>query len=166
MNDPNPSEIDPLDLLAEEYLERLRRGERPALAEYVERHPELADRIRALLPTFRKELPGSVDLNIHRDRSQSIRSCAAGCADNGAFLQRRIQHALTSELAQQALGHAERPAPRVLLSRSSHAAGNVFAQDDDPGISPHLLSQCFIQRHADGDPGLPRRPLGYHVVVD
>src|SRR5438132_1664054 len=34
---------------------------------------EVADRIRALLPTFRKELPGSVDLNIHRDRSQSIR---------------------------------------------------------------------------------------------
>ena len=38
---------------------------------------EVADRIRALLPTFRKELPGSVDLNIHRDRSQSIRDSVA-----------------------------------------------------------------------------------------
>jgi HAE1 family hydrophobic/amphiphilic exporter-1 len=34
---------------------------------------EVADSIRELLPTFRKELPASVNLDIHRDRSQSIR---------------------------------------------------------------------------------------------
>src|SRR5256712_4078995 len=38
---------------------------------------EVADRIRAPLPTFRKELPASVDLNIHRDRSQSTRDSVA-----------------------------------------------------------------------------------------
>jgi HAE1 family hydrophobic/amphiphilic exporter-1 len=34
---------------------------------------EVADSIRTLLPKFRKELPASVNLEIHRDRSQSIR---------------------------------------------------------------------------------------------
>jgi len=34
---------------------------------------EVSDRIRQLLPTFRKELPASVNLEIHRDRAESIR---------------------------------------------------------------------------------------------
>jgi HAE1 family hydrophobic/amphiphilic exporter-1 len=34
---------------------------------------EVSDRVRALLPTFKKEAPASVDLQIHRDRAQSIR---------------------------------------------------------------------------------------------
>src|SRR4051794_8267851 len=34
---------------------------------------EVSDRVRALLPAFRKEAPASVDLQIHRDRAQSIR---------------------------------------------------------------------------------------------
>ncbi len=34
---------------------------------------EVSDRVRALLPAFRKEAPASVDLEIHRDRAQSIR---------------------------------------------------------------------------------------------
>ncbi len=35
---------------------------------------EVADRVRELLPKFRSELPASVDLQIHRDRSESIRA--------------------------------------------------------------------------------------------
>jgi HAE1 family hydrophobic/amphiphilic exporter-1 len=34
---------------------------------------EVSDRIRQLLPKFRKELPASVNLDIHRDRAESIR---------------------------------------------------------------------------------------------
>jgi HAE1 family hydrophobic/amphiphilic exporter-1 len=34
---------------------------------------EVSDRVRALLPTFKKQAPASVDLQIHRDRAQSIR---------------------------------------------------------------------------------------------
>jgi hypothetical protein len=49
MSDPS-SEVNPLDRLAEEFVERYRRGERPALSEYVQRHPELADDIRDLFP--------------------------------------------------------------------------------------------------------------------
>ena len=38
--------------LAEEFVARYRRGERPALAEYVEGYPELAEQIRALFPAL------------------------------------------------------------------------------------------------------------------
>ena len=43
---------DPLDLLAEEFVARYRQGERPALAEYVEAHPELAEQIEELFPSL------------------------------------------------------------------------------------------------------------------
>jgi WD40 repeat protein/serine/threonine protein kinase/tetratricopeptide (TPR) repeat protein len=45
-------ERNPVELLAEEFLERKRRGERPTLREYVERHPELAVEIRDLFPAL------------------------------------------------------------------------------------------------------------------
>ncbi len=53
MNPDVPSsEFDPLDELAEEFLARFRRGERPSLAEYEHRHPDQAARIRALFPAL------------------------------------------------------------------------------------------------------------------
>src|SRR5262249_41141738 len=36
--------------LAEQFLERYRRGERPSLKEYIDRHPELAGEIREVFP--------------------------------------------------------------------------------------------------------------------
>src|SRR5438874_11406004 len=38
--------------LAEEFLERYRRGERPALREYIDRHPELAAEIKEVFPAM------------------------------------------------------------------------------------------------------------------
>jgi serine/threonine protein kinase len=38
--------------LAEEFLARYRRGESPSIEEYVDRHPELADRIREVFPAM------------------------------------------------------------------------------------------------------------------
>jgi eukaryotic-like serine/threonine-protein kinase len=43
-----------LDRLAEEFADRFRRGERPALKEYTDRFPELADDIRELFPAMVK----------------------------------------------------------------------------------------------------------------
>jgi serine/threonine protein kinase/tetratricopeptide (TPR) repeat protein len=56
---------DPLEQLAEEWRERMRRGEHFEADEYVERHPELADEIRDLFPAIvlMEELkPDAVDL--------------------------------------------------------------------------------------------------------
>jgi serine/threonine protein kinase len=41
-----------LDELAEEFVQRHQRGERPTLSEYTERHPDLADQIRELFPAL------------------------------------------------------------------------------------------------------------------
>ena len=45
-------ELDPVDQLAEEYLRRRRRGERPTPSEYAARYPELAARILELFPAL------------------------------------------------------------------------------------------------------------------
>lgn len=42
----------PIEALAEEFLERYRSGERPSLTEYTQQHPDLADKIRELFPTL------------------------------------------------------------------------------------------------------------------
>src|SRR5262249_33510534 len=43
---------DPVELLAEDFVARKRRGERATLDEYCERHPELAADIRELFPAL------------------------------------------------------------------------------------------------------------------
>ena len=46
------AERDPIELMAESFLERFRRGERPSIHDYAAQHPELADEIRELLPAL------------------------------------------------------------------------------------------------------------------
>ncbi len=46
------ADIDPLGRLADEYAERLRRGEHPLVSEYAGRYPELAEAIRDLFPAL------------------------------------------------------------------------------------------------------------------
>ena len=43
---------DPLEMLAAEYMERLRQGQRPSTEEYASRRPDLAEEIRELFPTI------------------------------------------------------------------------------------------------------------------
>src|ERR1041385_1111557 len=52
---------------------------KPAFVLAVQKQPgtnavEVSDRVRALLPQFRKQMPASVQLDIHRDRAESIRA--------------------------------------------------------------------------------------------
>ncbi len=50
--DTADSDRDPVEELAEEFVERYRRGERPSLTEYTDRYPQQAERIRALFPAL------------------------------------------------------------------------------------------------------------------
>ncbi|MFI5460389.1 MAG: WD40 repeat domain-containing serine/threonine protein kinase, partial [Isosphaerales bacterium] len=54
MSMSDSEQYDLLDRLAEEFAERFRRGERPALKEYTDRYPKLADEIRDLFPAMVK----------------------------------------------------------------------------------------------------------------
>src|SRR6516225_5578177 len=45
-------ERNPVELLAEEFMARKRRGEKPTLSEYTAQYPDLADDIRELFPAL------------------------------------------------------------------------------------------------------------------
>ena len=51
MADP-ATERDPLEVLAAEYMERLRQGQSPSVEDYAAQHPNLAEEIRELFPTI------------------------------------------------------------------------------------------------------------------
>jgi serine/threonine protein kinase len=46
------SDRDPVEMLAEEFIARKRRGEKPSLTEYLDRYPHLANDIRELFPAL------------------------------------------------------------------------------------------------------------------
>jgi serine/threonine protein kinase len=50
MADSDSSGVNPLDVLAEEFVARHRRGEKPSVSEYAARYPDLADDVRDLFP--------------------------------------------------------------------------------------------------------------------
>ncbi|HUR53278.1 MAG TPA: serine/threonine-protein kinase, partial [Gemmataceae bacterium] len=45
-----PDDRDPVDLLAEDFADRLRRGEYPSVSDYAAKHPDHAEQLRDLLP--------------------------------------------------------------------------------------------------------------------
>src|SRR5262245_4737990 len=52
VSDAAPQARDPVEELAEVFLERYRRGERPALSDFIARAPEHAEEIRELFPAL------------------------------------------------------------------------------------------------------------------
>ncbi len=72
----------PVELLAEEFLDRKRRGEQPTLREYVERYPELAADIRDLFPAL---------LMMENLGDSSGGTTGSLAADNGAVLGIRLE---------------------------------------------------------------------------
>ena len=61
---PSSEDRDPLELLADEFLERRRTGQSPTVGEYVDRYPHLADQIRDVFPALElmeEADPGTVE---------------------------------------------------------------------------------------------------------
>ncbi|HSQ54473.1 MAG TPA: hypothetical protein VLM40_01910, partial [Gemmata sp.] len=71
LSDKPDSDRDPVDVLAEEFADRLRRGEHPSVSDYAAAHPDHAEELRDLLPAVaqmellkrfrRAETPSSQD---------------------------------------------------------------------------------------------------------
>ncbi len=64
--DTSSDSLSPVELLAEEFLDRQQRGENPTIEEYCQRHPDLADEIRDVFEGFLliEDLkPGSSDVS-------------------------------------------------------------------------------------------------------
>jgi eukaryotic-like serine/threonine-protein kinase len=66
---------DPLDLLAEEFVERHRRGEAPSVAQYASRYPHFAEQIRRTFPAalmLERLKPSSTEVAISGDSRRSF----------------------------------------------------------------------------------------------
>ncbi len=126
MADSEPAYIrNPLDLLAESFVKRLRRGERPGINEYAEAHPELGDKIRELFPAMLEleQLKSSDDLDMDRPPVGQPSLCAPIPSVLGDFrIVREIGRGgmgVVFEAVQQSLGRhvALKVLPRELCSR-------------------------------------------------
>jgi len=131
----NPTGREPVDRLAEEFLGRYRRGEWPQISEYLERHPELADEIRAVFPPLimmeRAALAGPPSSG-EPDRIgpyRTIRLLGAG-GQGQVFLAEDTR--LKRRVALKVLSAAADPAGQMLARFRREAA--VTAKLDHPGI--------------------------------
>ncbi len=94
MPDPN-TERDPLELLAGEYMERLRRGECPSVEDYAAQRPELAEEIRELFPTIAMT---------ERLKARQERSSGGRATLGGAQLERLGDFRIIREIGRGGMG--------------------------------------------------------------
>ena len=94
MADTNPDR-DPLEMLAAEYMERLRQGQRPSIEEYATQHPELAEEIRDLFPTIAVT---------ERLKAQQARSSSGLATLGPARLERLGDFRLIREIGRGGMG--------------------------------------------------------------
>jgi serine/threonine protein kinase/WD40 repeat protein/tetratricopeptide (TPR) repeat protein len=98
------SQRNPVELLAEEFVERQRRGEYPSITEYTTRHPELAQAIRELFPALAmiEQLKPAVS---GRDLSDGLGVASARPANHaGESLGSLGEYRLIREIARGGMG--------------------------------------------------------------
>ena len=163
---------DPLEPAAEEFVARLRRGERPALSEYKARHPELAERIDELFPAL-VELEQFGSVAAAPDRPAAVPAAAPRRLGDYRILREvgRGGMGIVYEAVQESLGrhvalkilpdhahllpnHLERFRREARSAARLHHTNivPVFGVGEDQGV--HYFAMQFI-------PG-----LGLHLVLD
>jgi WD40 repeat protein/serine/threonine protein kinase len=167
---------DPLNPLAEEFVARYRRGERPALSEYTAQHPELAEQIRALFPALvLMEQEGSVaspatgpDLRRDTDGSPVPRQLGEyrllreiGRGGMGVVYE-AVQESLGRHVALKVLpgyGLAS-PTHRERFRREAQAAARLHHTNIVPvfGVGEHQGTHYYVMQFIQGQ--------GLDVVLD
>jgi eukaryotic-like serine/threonine-protein kinase len=159
------SSVDPLDDLADEFLDRCRRGELPSVAEYTERYPELAARIRAVFPALivMEEVGSGSSLDAERTGSGSpiperlgdyvlLRRVGSG---GMGIVYEAIQESLGRHVALKTLPfhHLSDPTRLERFRREARAAARlhhthivpVFGVGEHEGL--HYYTMQFIRGH-------------------
>ncbi len=94
------AERDPIDVMAESFLERFRRGERPSIEEYAAKHPDLADEIRDLLPAL---VQLERDLSVDGEATDSLQAGPRAATLRGAPRQLG-DYTILREIARGGMG--------------------------------------------------------------
>ncbi len=100
--DEMPSALDPVDELAEEYLRRRRRGERPTAAEFAARYPEHAARILEFFPAL--ELIEGLKPTAEERPDFSDDGAGGGGPAGGVRLRRLGDYTLLHEIGRGGMG--------------------------------------------------------------
>ena len=129
----------PIEVLSEEFLERIRRGEAVTPEDYALEHPELADEILALFPALlmMEELGGETS-----DRTSSVAGDAGPIA--GATPGRLGEFRLLREVGRGGMG--------VVYEAEQESLGRRVALEGPADGGTH--------RHQAGPPLRARGPLG------
>lgn len=86
---------EPVEVFAEEFVERQRRGECPSVEEYADRHPDLAEEIRDVLPA----IVAMEQLKVRKERAPDGRATLAG-----AQIERLGDYRVIREIGRGGMG--------------------------------------------------------------
>ena len=154
----------PVELLAEEFLDRKRRGERPTLQEYLDRHAELAEEIRDLFPAL------LMIEDLGEGSGGTTGTAAADGVDVGTRLQQLGDYRILREIGRGGMGvvyeaEQESLGRRVALKVLSAGAlllqegGEAPAVDELHGVEVDAaLAADIVNRHDVLVMQLRRRP--------
>ncbi|MBN9118844.1 MAG: serine/threonine protein kinase, partial [Planctomycetes bacterium] len=157
---------DPLDVLAEEFAERLRRGEHPSVDEYAAAHPQHAEELRELLPAVAqmemlKRFRAPVSAHALPDRLGDFRIVREVGRGGMGVVFEAVQESLGRPVALKVLSRSAQldPTRRERFVREAQAAAKlhhtnivpVFGVGEQDGL-PYYVMQLI--------PG-----CGLHAVV-
>jgi serine/threonine protein kinase len=154
----------PLDVLAEEFAQRHRRGEHPSITEYAERYPELAEEIHTLFPsvlmleqfTEQKESqssgrPTSVVLPILERLGDYHILGEIGRGGMGVVYEAR-QESLGRRVALKVLGSSANDKHRQRFEREARAAAQLHHTNIVPvfGVGREEGLSYYVMQYIDG----------------
>jgi serine/threonine-protein kinase len=146
-------ERNPVERLAEDFLDRKRRGEHPTLREYLERHPELAEEIRDLFPAL------LMMEDLGESSGGTTGSLAADGVAVGPRLERMGAYRILREIGRDGMGvvyQAEqlslrrRVALKVLPFASALDAKQLQRFKNESLAAAHLSHPGIVPVHAVG----------------
>lgn len=155
---------EPLEELAEEFVQQYRAGLRPSLSSFTERHPELADRIRRLFPRLvqmeqvapRSEPPadsatGECDLDTRLGDFRILREVARG---GMGIVYEAEQQSLGRRVALKVLmgGALAQGKRRLRFQREAEAAARLHHTNIVPvyGVGQHEETSFYVMQFIDG----------------